>query len=348
MTSRPRDRRRPAAIVAAGFFSAAALTLPVAASPAAADPAVPAPGSATAPGSALPGSADAGSAGLADAVFAAPDPEFVDVAPAGSGPIASGALATTPNFRDVAGTAEAPLRTADGRELARGVAYRSNKLVSSTDDELARMPGAGVTRVVDTRNIRERNEEPERLPAGVAYQVADVVDVSRGVRFDESPLRTAGPTLAEETPRILGDVATADPGARGELFDDEVRDLGQLLGYQLMAVNSSSQRAFSELLHAIAHEDGAVVFRYSAGKDRTGLAAAYLLRILGVPMDDIMADFLASDAYLGRENPLRAEWLQASWDVIDRVYGGFDSYVVNQLGLDDADVAALEAKFLRS
>ena len=277
----------------------------------------------------------------------APEPEFVDVAPIGDGsPIESGSITSTRNFRDVSGSAHARLRTSEGKTVRPGLAYRSNKLTDPTDEELARMAGAGVTRVIDMRNIRERSEQPDRLPAGVEYQVADVVDVSQGVWFDENPVRTVGPSLATETPGIITDSASADADAREDVFDDATGDLGQLLGYQLMVTNSASQRAFSDLLHALADEDGAVVFHCSAGKDRTGIGAAYLLRILGVPRSDIDAAFLASDAYRGRENSVRLEWLHATWDAIDRNYGNFDAYVRGSLGLTDADIDRLRAKYL--
>lgn len=325
----PGARRRPRSSAPLALACAALLSVGPAAE-AAAQPNDPGQGP-------LPGSASA---------HLTPQPEYVAVEPAGDGsPIESGSFAGARNFRDVAGTADAPLRGAGGAAVKRGLAYRSNKLGGATDEDLARMLGAGVTRVVDLRNIRERAEEPDRLPAGVEYQVADVVDVSRGVWFDENPVRTVGPDLAAEVPPIARDAA-ADGSSDGDATDDAIGDLGQLLGYQLMVTNSASQRAFSDLLHALAHEDGAVVFHCSAGKDRTGVAAAYLLRILGVPMADIDADFLASDAYLGRENSVRLEWLHATWETIDRNYGSFDAYVRGPLGLSDDDIAFLRSKYL--
>ncbi|PMC62342.1 protein-tyrosine-phosphatase [Corynebacterium xerosis] len=275
------------------------------------------------------------------------DPEYVPVEPLGDGsPIESGTVESTRNFRDVAGPTTEPLRNADGRVVRHGLAYRSNKLTNPTDEELGRMVGAGITRVVDMRNIRERSEQPDRLPAGVDYQVADVVDVSQGVWFDENPALTVGPSLGAELPPLAKTVVDADPADRDEVFDDAMGDLGQLLGYQLMVTNSSSQRAFGDLLRALAYEDGAVVFHCSAGKDRTGIGAAYLLRILDVPMAEIDADFLASDQYLGRKNSVRLEWLHATWETIDRNYGSFEAYVRGPLGLSEADIEVIRAKYL--
>ncbi len=47
--------------------------------------------------------------------------------------------------------------TEDGRHIRRGLGYRSNALREPSDEDLARMTQAGVTRVVDLLNIKERN-----------------------------------------------------------------------------------------------------------------------------------------------------------------------------------------------
>jgi protein-tyrosine phosphatase len=46
-------------------------------------------------------------------------------------------------------------------------------------------------------------------------------------------------------------------------------------------------------------EDGAVVFHCHAGLDRTGLVAALLLDLVGVPAETIAADYALSDPRLG-------------------------------------------------
>ena len=79
-------------------------------------------------------------------------------APTGSpAPIESGSLSSLSNFRDVAGSSANPIMTEDGRHIRRGLGYRSNALREPSDEDLARMTQAGVTRVVDLLNIKERN-----------------------------------------------------------------------------------------------------------------------------------------------------------------------------------------------
>ena len=55
----------------------------------------------------------------------------------------------------------------------------------------------------------------------------------------------------------------------------------------------------AEILNAILEgmDRGAVVFLCSAGKDRTGIVAALVLYLCGVPREDIIADYIVSSTY---------------------------------------------------
>lgn len=64
------------------------------------------------------------------------------------------------------------------------------------------MTQAGVTRVVDLRNIKERSEGPDVLPDGVTYQVADIIDVRNGLGFVKSPVATTGEQLYGHAPEF--------------------------------------------------------------------------------------------------------------------------------------------------
>jgi protein-tyrosine phosphatase len=94
-----------------------------------------------------------------------------------------------------------------------------------------------------------------------------------------------------------------------------------------------------------------------------------LLRILGVPQDTVMQDYMASQQHAldARKSQLmllrlfkgdeaadklaimmgvEEAWLEAAFEQIDVIWGSFDNYVREGLGLDDNDIAQLKSTLL--
>jgi hypothetical protein len=168
------------------------------------------------------------------------------------------------NFRDLGG-----LTTADGRVVKWRMLFRSDALHDLTPADVAVLrDDLGVVTVVDLRS----DEELARTPTNPLHAVADVLHhpIFRAVdrRADDDPeeaaRRRAEMTLAQ---MYLG------------MFDR--------LGDNLAAA-----------VRAVAEAPGPAVFHCAAGKDRTGVMAAVLLSLLGVPDADIAADYAATTAAL--------------------------------------------------
>ncbi|WP_460725049.1 tyrosine-protein phosphatase [Nocardia heshunensis] len=304
-----KSRRGGAAVALAGML---ALGAALADAPASAQPADIASGSGSGSGSfGSSGSADSGSGAANDPVSTLP-------APASTALRLDGAA----NFRDIGG-----YRTADGRTVRTGVAFRSNRLAGLTDADLAKLSTAGVTLDVDLRNGSERSSAPDRVPTGAQYRVADVVSFDSGVSFHEFPVITLG------------------RGVIDGLINGS-SDLVQSADYPLMVDFHGSDVAFGTLLRSLATNSGAAVYHCTSGKDRTGWATAVLLTLLGVPRDVVNADYLASNTELGDPKAVQLSWLEAAFGEVDRLYGSVDTYVRDGLGLDQATIDALRAKLL--
>jgi protein-tyrosine phosphatase len=227
------------------------------------------------------------------------------------------------NFRDVGGYA-----TVDGHTVRTGVVYRSNKLSELTDDDLESLAGLGVTTDVDLRNIIERHDEPDRVPTGARYQVADVLSLAHGLHFHDNATVTLAKALAAGLLNGSG-------------------NLGQSIAYPFMVDFVGADHAFGDLLRAIAAQDsGAIVFHCTAGKDRTGWSTAVLLSLLGVPRATVESDYLLSNDKLGDPDAVELSWLRAAFDEVDHLYGSMDAYARQGLGLDDATIDALRARLL--
>jgi protein-tyrosine phosphatase len=240
-------------------------------------------------------------------------------------------LASAPNFRDVGG-----YRTADGRWVRMGLAYRSDQLDRLTDADLAVIAKLAPTMVVDLRTDRERRQGADRLPPGAQPLVEDVL-------ADAPP---GGPSLT----------AIDSPDAAAQFLVAANRQFVDL---------ASARKAYTALFDQLEDPGGEVVYHCTAGKDRTGWATAVLLTLLGVPRETVMTDYLASNGYLTDKNaalfktlppqtaarlePLmtvRRAYLDSAFAEVDHNYGSFDRYLKDALGLDAAAVARLKDRFL--
>lgn len=249
-------------------------------------------------------------------------------------------LPNAPNFRDAGG-----LRTQDGRWVQTGLAYRSDQLNHMGSDELALLSQLGVRTIVDLRVAAERHRNPDPQLSQVRAIVADVFADGN---YDADVLKPADWALIRS-----GD------------GDAVMRRL-----YREMIQFPSANHSFGALIQALATENAPVLFHCTAGKDRTGWATAVLLTALGVPRDEVVRDYLLSRDRLREKNareiaemirtgdgtitaaqwePLydvRADYLQAAFDEVDRRYGSFDAYRRDGIGISDVLLERLRLKFL--
>ncbi|MEV8638324.1 tyrosine-protein phosphatase [Streptosporangium sp. NPDC051023] len=156
------------------------------------------------------------------------------------------------NFRDVGG-----YPTEDGLQVRWRRLYRSDSLHRLADDDLERFTSLGVRTVIDLRHPEEI-ERKGRVPHGPRYHNLSVEHRFWNVERDYDP--------EVGMPRFFAD-------RYHEVAEDgrvEIRDA----------------------LEVIAEEDNApVVVHCAAGKDRTGVLTALVLRLLGVSEEDVIADY---------------------------------------------------------
>jgi protein tyrosine/serine phosphatase len=180
------------------------------------------------------------------------------------------------NFRDLGG-----YRAADGRTVRWGRLFRADDLCRLGDDDLARLGALGIRTVIDLRRPEEITRSG-RVPAGeYTYLHAHV---------EHADWRSAEFTT---------------PADRNDYLVERYMEMAEMGG-----------TALGRALRTIADPAAApVVFHCIAGKDRTGLVAAFTLHLLGVGDDDIAADYALSEA--AEEGNF--DWYAARYpDVTDR------------------------------
>ncbi|MGV9774772.1 tyrosine-protein phosphatase [Streptosporangium sp. NPDC003464] len=175
------------------------------------------------------------------------------------------------NFRDVGG-----YPTEDGLEVRWQRLYRSDSLHWLADDDLGRFEALGVRTVIDLRHPEEV-ERRGRAPHGPLYHNFSVEHRRWNVERDYLP----------------------DAGI-ARFFADRYHEVAH-----------DGKVEIRSALEMIAEAGNApVVVHCAAGKDRTGVLTALVLRLLSVPEEDVIADYALTGlatprliAYWQRENP---------------------------------------------
>jgi len=245
------------------------------------------------------------------------------------------ALEGARNFRDLGGYA-----TEDGRRVRWGLFYRADSLGELTDADLARIHALGIQLVCDFRSAEEKAEEPDRLPAADPPELVEL------------------PILDDSfSPSAFREKITS-----GELGDLDLRRM-LIEGNRLFATRYAP--VYAAMFERLTQRESLpAVVHCTAGKDRTGFAAAVVLRTLGVPEETVYEDFLLTNHYtadeiertlwiirfasLFRTDPeqvrpvlgVERAYLEAAFEAIQEGYGSFDAYRREALGLDDAETAA--------
>jgi protein tyrosine/serine phosphatase len=185
------------------------------------------------------------------------------------------------NVRDLGG-----LPTEDGRHIRDGAVVRSDNIRRLTDEGWRSLREHGVERIID---LRWPTELAEDQPRDVDIEVVHVSVLGEDYDADyvsdlDSHLHSA-PTVADHYAWSYLD------------FLERHRD------------------RFGRAVAAVADADGTVVVHCAGGKDRTGLIAALLLRLAGVGLDTIGADYAESGPNL---EPRSAAWIDEAPDDVER------------------------------
>jgi protein-tyrosine phosphatase len=242
------------------------------------------------------------------------------------------------NFRDLGG-----YQTQDGRRVRTGRVYRSGALHRLSENDQTFLNTIALKCVCDLRSAEEVALEPDRLPNNPAYvHLPLVVDDSRDRRERLFALLFNRRGLA----RMLPEFYTRT------MLDENAHIYGLLF----------KRLAQPDALPAIIH--------CTAGKDRTGIAAALLLSVLGVQDETLLADYSLSNRYYddyfryGQKLVAPVAWLgiraehlqpllianpanlQYALDHLRRKYGSVESYLLTAAGLTPSDLEALRTALL--
>ena len=243
-------------------------------------------------------------------------------------------LSAVRNFRDLGG-----YETSDGASVRWRTVFRSSTLSEATPEDVERLLDLNVGLVLDLRSEQE-----------IALNGISPLH-EQGVEHRHVPYRRR--------------LRTAGQGVTGSFMRDHAgRGLDYLRGIE------DALPAIRGVFVAIAEaEPGqAVAFDCEGGRDRTGVTAALLLRVLGVPDETIVEDYALTRESLTHWRDITDEELAAPSaeqgvgitrhmletrpDTLEALLGGIDAYYgcTRELlvvgGIDEALIGRLRERLL--
>lgn len=218
--------------------------------------------------------------------------------------------------------------TRDGRHVRRGRIYRSANLDELSPAGRTRFEALGLGTIVDFRGVNEAAAAPPFAP---------------GVRL-HAPIE---PTVADEL-RRRRETRPLDVAVAVDVMEQTYR-------WYALEKHGAFAKMFQRLL-----EDGEkpLLFHCAAGKDRTGVAAALILSMLGVPRDVIVEDYLLSNAHYVPKTltisefpdevraalvKVRPSFLNAALDTIEGRWGSVERYLEDTMNIGPRERMALAA-----
>ena len=226
------------------------------------------------------------------------------------------------NFRDLGG-----YPTKNGKHVKWGKIYRSASLNNLTPEDLQKLQSLSLAYVADFRGPYEVKAAPDKLPA--------------------SAIRVSLPAGSEQI---------GESSYMKEMMSQAVKGDSFLVGFYstLTPFKARYKPVFDELL--VLNKDSTLLFHCTAGKDRTGIAAALILYALGVDDQTIWSDYTATNYYRKAENEraiggmmkaygmdeptarklmeARENYIIATFTAIQKNYGTIDNYLEQEMGLD--------------
>ena len=251
------------------------------------------------------------------------------------------------NLRDMGG-----YKSRSGESFKWGKLYRSGRPSELEAETHAEMAALNIGTVVDFRSEKEKNNSP--IVWNQHWQP----------NYKEVPI---GGNAAAWVKELFEKLSTS-PFPAKELNDQFI------LAFQTIPIeNIDGLKALFDVLIDDAQDDQAALFHCTAGKDRTGIAGALIMKALDMHNDDIMADFLMTNhaVDLKASSKELAEWasdkagrtiepdavlplvgvkesfLEAAYKKIDQEFGSMDNYLRTGMGLEDDRLDILKRKFLQ-
>lgn len=259
------------------------------------------------------------------------------------------------NFRDFGG-----YTGAGGKSVKWGMLYRSNHLHNLSPQAVAYIESLNIQTIIDYRSANEIAKSPN-----------EYVGEKKTFHFD------AAAQTAELAAQFSADPSNEDHMLIESVMSDIPAELinGQgeqvLEQYRNFVTSEKSKNAFKAMIGVLLEQDNSPHIQHCrGGKDRTGYGALLILSMLGVCEDDIIADYMLTQANRMERNSVKMaayRKITDDQDVLDYLHtlidtresfilevfntmkqrsGSVVNYIKHELGFTEADFIKMQGNFL--
>jgi len=296
------------------------------------------------------------------------------------------------NFRDLGG-----YPAADGKYVKWGLLYRSGRLDALSSKDFEYLESIGLRLICDFRNTNEREKAETKWVGGNAPEIlCDPLYATRELESNmangqgSNGFAPANGQTPDGPGRQGGQPANGPPPQNGQgpagpqsgqaqggsgpqngqpPNESQLQDLEEVQAQPYQWVFGEAREPLAVAMRRIVAGDLPLLFHCNAGKDRTGMMAALVLGLLGVPREIILQDYLFTNASAERLTSF-AEFapdfpnvkfvaadarrilgvdvrgLKATLEQIDKEYGSVDQYVIKELKLTPSEISKIRKRLL--
>ncbi|WP_429973562.1 tyrosine-protein phosphatase [Enterococcus sp. AZ163] len=242
------------------------------------------------------------------------------------------------NFRDIGGI---PVEAGNFKS---GYFYRSGQLTDLSEQDIRSLKkDYKIKKIYDFRSAQEIEEQPDTEIDGIEKENID----------------------------ILQSVASINMAALNNMQGIDSKNVKNAMieTYSSLITSESAIEGYKQFLEGILDKNTPLVFHCFAGKDRTGIAAAIILKIAGATDEQIMNDYLktnSSRVSINREilstfkSTLTKDQLKAlniallvdksylihAQEVLNKTYGSFEGYLFEGLKVQKDYIDTFREKFV--
>lgn len=247
------------------------------------------------------------------------------------------------NLRDLGG-----IQAAGQKHIATQRLIRCGELTGLGQEVAQRLKERyDLKNIVDFRTKQEREASPDSVVLGTEYIVLDFFPAEN----------SNGPAGSGKQMAAMQDARQVE-GYMKELYASFITSPEAICAL----------RGFVQIL--LQTKEGATIFHCFAGKDRTGIAAAVTLSILGVSKDAIMEDYLQTNVMRQEENEkilaglkaqgqtasflealgkalcVEEQYLEESFKTAKEKFGSFENYISEGIGIREKEQRQLREMYL--